>query len=65
MKKWIIFATLSAIAGAASAVLPYMYDLVTSASLLTQSSAENQSTVAMMLAALGIMVVIVVRRSGK
>ncbi|MEO6854451.1 MAG: hypothetical protein ABI410_15995 [Rhodoferax sp.] len=65
MKKWIIFATLSAIAGAASAVLPYMSDLVTSASLLTQSSAENQSTVAMMLAALGIMVVIVVRRSGK
>ena len=65
MKKWIIFATLSAIAGAASAVLPYMSDLATSASLLTQSSAENQSTVAMMLAALGIMVVIVVRRSGK
>ncbi|WP_367849534.1 hypothetical protein [Rhodoferax sp. WC2427] len=65
MKKWVIFATLSAIAGAASAVLPYMSDLAEGASLLTEASAETQSTLAMMLAALAMMVTIVVRRSGK
>nr|WP_315190017.1 hypothetical protein [uncultured Albidiferax sp.] len=65
MKKWIIFATFSAIAGAASAVLPYMSDLAMGASMLTENTAENESTVAMMLAALGMMAVIVVRRSGK
>ncbi|WP_295957415.1 hypothetical protein [Rhodoferax sp.] len=65
MKKWVIFATLSAIAGAASAVLPYMSKLSTVSNLLAERSAESQSTAAMMLAALGMMAVIVVRRSGK
>lgn len=65
MKKWVIFATLSAIAGAASAVLPYMSDLATNASLFTDSTADSQSTAGMMLAALGMMAVIAVRRSGK
>lgn len=64
MKKWIIFATLSAIAGAASAVLPYMSDLATTG-FQPGSSSDSQSTAGMMLAALGIMAVIVVRRSGK
>ena len=65
MKKWVIFATLSAIAGAASAVLHYMSDLATGASQLTETIGESESTAGMMLAALGMMVVIAVRRSGK
>lgn len=65
MKKWAIFATLSAVAGAASAVLPYVSDLAMDAGALVENSADGQSTAGMMLAALGMMVVIAVRRTGK
>lgn len=65
MKKWVVFAVLSAIAGASNAILPLVSDYAASSTLLNGNPAENQSTAAMLLAALGMMVVIAVRRSGK